>query len=167
MMADMELTEPEWFAVVGGPPPGEIVLRDLLAGMLVLLVSLLMALALPASARTPGLIVAALLAVGSQMGLRQLWRRGQQVRVFGNILEHRDGPRLVRVALNRAVLSTASAPPMLVLMLDDGRGQVTLARRAEPHELSDLPPCMGAYLELRPEDFEQIRLAAGRSYPQA
>lgn len=164
----MELAEPEWFTVVGGPPPGEIVLRDLVAGLLVLLAALLTALALPMSVRIPALIIAALLAIGSQMGLRQMWRRGQQVRIFGNILEHRDGPRLVRVALNRAVLSTASAPPaMLVLMLDDGRGQVTLARRAEPHELSDLPPCLGAYLELRPEDFEQVRLAAGRSYPQA
>jgi hypothetical protein len=168
MMSGMEIQEPDWFTVVGGPPPGEVVLRDLLAGLLVLMATMLLVLALPLSMRTPGLLVAAMLAVGTYLALRQLWRRGQQVRIFGNILEHRDGQRMVRVALNRAVLSTASAPPgMLVLMLDDGRGHVTLARRADPRELSDLPPCMGSYLELRPDDFEEVRMAAHRSYPQA
>jgi hypothetical protein len=164
----MQVEEPEWFAVVGGPPPGEVVLRDLLGGLFVLFIALLVGLTLPVRSMLLVLAAAAGLSAATVLLLRQQWRRSQYVRVYGNILEHRDGRRVVRVVLSRAVLSAAVAPPgMLVLMLDDGRGQVTLARRAEPHELLDLPPCLGSYLELRPEDFEQIRNAAHRSYPQA
>lgn len=164
----IEVQEPEWYGVVGGPPPGEVVLRDLLVGLFVLLGGLLVGLALPMGPRLPMMLFSIAGAVLTSFGLRQFWRHSQKVRVFGNILEHSDGRRVIRVALTRAVLSTAVAPPgMLVLMLDDGRGQVTLARRADPHEIVDLPPCLGSYLELRPEDFEEIRIAAHRSYPQA
>jgi hypothetical protein len=164
----MDVHEPEWFGVVGGPPPGEVVLRDILVGLFVLFSVLLIGLLLPFGGRLPILLAAAASTSLTLLTLRYAWRRSQQVRVFGNVLEHRDGRRLTRVALNRAVLSTATASPgILVLMLDDGRSQVTLARRADPQEIIDLPPCLGSYLELRPEDFEEIRLAAHRSYPQA
>lgn len=164
----IELEEPEWFGVLGGPPPVEVVLRDLIVGFFVLLGVLLFGLSLPIGSHISALFIAAAVSAATLLLLRQLWRRQQQVRIYGNILEHRDGQRLVRVVLNRAVLSTAAAPPdMLVLMFDDGRSQVTVARRAEPHELLDLPPCLGPYLELRREDFEQVRLAAHRMYPQA
>jgi len=164
----MDLREPEWFGVVGGPPPVEVVLRDLLIGLSVLAVAVIVGLSVPLRSRLPVLLGASALSAGTIFALRERWRRSQKLRIFGNILEHRDGSRLVRVALNRAVLSLATAPPgMLVMMLDDGRGQVVLARRAAPHEVLELPPCLGTYMELRPEDFEQIRLAAHRSYPQA
>jgi len=51
--------------------------------------------------------------------------------------------------------------------LDDGTSHVSVARRAEDHELSDLPPIAGPYLELEPEDFEAVRIAAQRTYAQA
>jgi hypothetical protein len=84
------------------------------------------------------------------------------------VLEHNDGDRVVRVSLNRAVVSSAAAPPgVLVLVVDDGRTHLAVGRRAEPHEISDLPPRLGPYLELQPDDFEEVRIAAHRSYPQA
>ena len=88
--------------------------------------------------------------------------------MLGSVLEHRDGSRLVRIALTRAVLSVAADPMgLLVLILDDGNSHVSVARRAEEHELSDLPPIAGPYLELLPDDFEAVRFAAQRTYPQA
>ncbi len=160
--------EPEWIGVVGGPPPGWVLFRDWAAAIFTFMVALLTGLALPLDSRLLILLIASGMATTTFVALRQSWRRAQQIRVFGNILEHRDGQRVVRVVLNRAVLSAAVAPPgMLILRLDDGRGQVTVARRADPHEVLNLPLCMRSYLELRTEDFEQIRQAAQRSYPQA
>lgn len=163
-----DLDEPSWFHVVGGPPPGEILARDLLLVLLVAMCGLLIGLWLPEPWRMMCTMGSALTAVPIFFLLRRHWRESQQVRVLGNLLEHRDGDRVVRVALNRAVLSTAVAPPsLLVLMLDDGRSSVTVARRADLHELADLPPCGGSYLELEPDDFETIRQAAHRNYPLA
>lgn len=168
MIEAMDLQEPDWFTVVGGPPPGEVVVRDVAVGLLILLGFLVAGLALPMVSRLAMIVSGAATAMGVVMALRRSWRRSQRVRVYGNVLEHQDGDRVVRVVLNRAVLSTAMAPPsMLVLMLDDGRGHVTVARRAEAQEVADLPPCLLSFLELRAEHFEEIRLAAQRSYPQA
>jgi hypothetical protein len=167
-MQVINVDEPHWFHVVGGPPPGEVVVRELVLAMLVVALGLLLGLLVPHPWRLVCTIGSALAAVPMFFLLRRRWRKNQQVRVLGNLLEHRDGDRVVRVALNRAVLSTAVAPPaLLVLMLDDGRSSVTVARRADLHELADLPPCGGSYLELERDDFEAIRLAAHRTYPLA
>jgi hypothetical protein len=160
--------EPEWFNVVGGPPPGDVILRDGFVTVLVVVLGLLAAQLLGEPWRPFLNLVALFSALPVFATLRLRWRHNQQVRVLGNLIEHRDGSRVVRVALNRAVLSTAAAPPgVLVLVLDDGLSQVTVARRAELHELSDLPPCMGPYLMLHPEDFEVVHKAAQRTYAQA
>lgn len=162
------VNEPEWFNVVGGPPPSDVVLRDGMLTFVVMLIGLLAAQLLGDPWRPLISLAAALGALPTFVLLRLRWRQNQQVRVLGNLVEHRDGSRVVRVALNRAVLSTAAAPPgVLVLVLDDGLSQVTVARRAELHELSDLPPCMGPYLMLDPDDFEAVHRAAQRTYPQA
>ena len=168
LLDDDDDDAPSWFPVVGGPPPGEVFVRDLLLAMMVAALGLLIGMWLPEPWRMMCTMGSALTAVPLFFFLRRQWRTQQQVRVLGNLLEHRDGDRVVRVSLNRAVLSTAAAPPaLLVLMLDDGRSSVTVARRAELHELADLPPCAGSYLELEPDDFEAIRLAAHRTYPLA
>ena len=39
---------------------------------------------------------------------------------------------------------------------NSSRSSVTVARRADLHELADLPPCGGSYLELEPDDFESM-----------
>lgn len=167
-MQVLNIDEPSWFQVVGGPPPGEVMVRELLVALLVAAGGLFCGMWLPEPWRLACAMGSALIAVPLFFLLRWHWRTSQQVRVLGNLLEHRDGDRVVRVALNRAVLSTAVAPPaLLVLMLDDGRSSVTVARRADLHELADLPPCGGSYLELEPDDFESIRLAAQRTYPLA
>jgi hypothetical protein len=167
-MQVLDVDEPSWFHVVGGPPPGEVVVREVLLAMLVVVLGLAVGLWLPDPWRLLLSMGSALSAVPMFFLLQRQWRANQQVRVLGNLLEHRDGDRVVRVALNRAVVSTAVAPPaLLVLMLDDGRSSVTVARRADLHELADLPPCGGSYLELEPDDFEAIRQAAQRTYPLA
>lgn len=167
-MQVLYVNEPEWFSVVGGPPPSDVLLRDGLLTFLVVLLGLFVAQLSDGELRPFLNLAAPLLALPVFALLRLRWRHNQQVRVVGNLIEHRDGSRVVRVALNRAVLSTAAAPPgVLVLVLDDGLSQVTVARRAELHELSDLPPCMGPYLMLHPEDFEVVQKAAHRTYAQA
>ena len=167
-MQVLNIDEPSWFHVVGGPPPSYVLVRELVLALLVALCGLLLGLWLPEPWRLLFAMGSALCAVPLFFLLQRHWRTTQQVRVLGNLLEHRDGDRVVRVALNRAVLSTAAAPPgVLVLVLDDGLSQVTVARRAELHELSDLPPCMGPYLMLDPDDFEVVHKAAQRTYAQA
>lgn len=167
-MQVLNIDEPSWFHVVGGPPPSYVLVRELVLALLVALCGLLLGLWLPEPWRLVFAMGSALCAVPLFFLLQRHWRTTQQVRVLGNLLEHRDGDRVVRVALNRAVLSTAVAPPaLLVLVLDDGRSSVSVARRADLHELADLPPCGGSYLELEPDDFEAIRLAAHRTYPLA
>ena len=163
-----DLHEPDWFGVIGGPPPVEVVLRDAALCSTVLFGALLGSTGLGLVPRLAVVLGAAGLASALYFLMRWRWRAAQKVRIVGNVLEHRDGRDVVRVALNRAVLSVAAASPdVLVLMLDDGRSHVTVARRAEDGELTELPPCLGAYLELHPEDFEAVRSAAQRSYPQA
>lgn len=167
-MQVINVEEPSWFHVVGGPPPVEVVVRELILALLVVALGLLVALFVPPALRVFFSVGSVLVAAPIVLLLRRSWRANQQVRVLGNLLEHRDGDRVVRVALNRAVMSTAVAPPaLLVLMLDDGRSSVTVARRADLHELADLPPCGGSYLELERDDFEAIRAAAQRTYPLA
>ncbi|MBL9043251.1 MAG: hypothetical protein JNM83_16690 [Myxococcales bacterium] len=162
------LPQSPWFSVVGGPPPAEEVLRAVMLSLVLPLGGLCVGLFLPESWRLPFAVLSAAAMIPLFLLLRLRWRTRQQVRVFGNVVEHRDGGQVTRVALTRAVVSAAAAPPgMLVMVLDDGRQQVTVARRADLQELSGLPPCLGPYLELDPEDFEIIRLAANRPYAQA
>lgn len=160
--------EPAWFSVVGGPPPGEVLLRELLLALLVLLTTFACGLLMPSPWRFFHLFGSPAIALVTFFSLRRAWVRSQHVRVLGSVLEHFDGRRTTRVALTRAVASTAADPTgLLVLMLDDGHSHVTVARRAADHELSDLPPSVGPYLELSPDDFESVRYAAQRTYPQA
>jgi hypothetical protein len=167
-MIDVELEEPEWFAVRGGPPPTEVLLRDGLAGLLTMLVVWVFGLLLAPTARLLLLAVAGVSGAATLLGLRRRWQQRQQVRIYGNILEHRSGTQTVRVVLSRATQSALMAPPgLLVLTLDDGRGTISLARRAAPEEIGDLSPCFGPFLELGHDDFEQVRYAASRPYPQA
>ena len=160
--------DPDWFTVVGGPPPADVLVRELFLAVAVLVVTLVCGLLMPPPWRFFHVLGAPAVAAATFLALRQTWRRSQQVRVLGSVLEHRDGARMVRVALTRAVLSTAADPTgLLILILDDGTSHVSVARRAEDHELSDLPPIAGPYLELEPEDFEAVRIAAQRTYAQA
>lgn len=162
------LPQSPWFSVVGGPPPAEEVLRAVMLSLVLPLGGLCVGLFLPEQWRLPCAILSTAAMVPLFLLLRLRWRTRQQVRIYGNVVEHRDGAQVTRVALTRAVVSAAVAPPgMLVMVLDDGRQQVTVARRADLQELSGLPPCLGPYLELDPEDFEIIRLATGRPYAQA
>ncbi len=162
------LPQSPWFSVVGGPPPAEEVLRTVMLSLVLPLGGLCVGLLLPESWRLPFAVLSTAAMVPLFLLLRVRWRTRQQIRIFGNVVEHRDGAEVTRVALTRAVVSAAAAPPgMLVMVLDDGRQQVTVARRADMQELSGLPPCLGPYLELDPEDFEIIRLAANRPYAQA
>lgn len=166
--ADSKWHDPVWLDVVGGPPPSEVVLRELLLTLLVPLFALFAGLWLSPVLRLLLFVASGGLALGVFMLQRALWRRGQKVRVLGTVLEHSNGQQVVRVALTRAVLSTAAAPDgYLVLVLDDGNGSVRVARRADDAELSDLPPIFGSYLELTEDDFESVRYAAQRSYAQA
>ena len=160
--------DPDWLSVVGGPPPGDVFARELFLAVAVLVITVVCGLLMPPPWRFFHLLGAPAVATATFLALRQTWRRSQQVRVLGSVLEHRDGSRLVRIALTRAVLSVAADPMgLLVLILDDGNSHVSVARRAEEHELSDLPPIAGPYLELLPDDFEAVRFAAQRTYPQA
>lgn len=162
------MDEPAWFQVVGGPPPPEVVFRDTLLCLGGPIALVVLSLWLPPAPRLVCLTLAVVFAAVMTLLMRRRFWRHQAVRVVGNVLEHSDGDRVVRVALNRAVVSSAAAPPgMLVLVVDDGRTHLALGRRAEPHEISDLPPRLGPYLELQPDDFEEVRIAAHRSYPQA
>ncbi|MCS6914934.1 MAG: hypothetical protein RMK29_11350 [Myxococcales bacterium] len=162
------MTESGWFPVVGGPPPAEIVFRDTLLALSVPLGLVVLGLWLPLGPRLVCMALAAGLGGGLGLFLRRRWQRRQAIRVVGNVLEHRDGDRVVRLALTRALVSTAAAPHgVLVLVVDDGHTHLAIGRRAEPHEISDLPPRLGPYLELAPADFEEVRIAAHRSYPQA
>ncbi|HPH26453.1 MAG TPA: hypothetical protein PLA87_06355 [Pseudomonadota bacterium] len=167
-MQSLRIEEPEWFNVLGGPPPGEIVLRDIVLSLVLPAVGLLISPWLSGQLRFLCVFLPLLTAVPMFFLLQHFWHRSQQIRIIGSVLEHRDGERVQQVGLNRAVLSTASAPPAkLVLMLDDGRSCISIARKASLRELSDLPPSVGPYLELSEEDFEAIARAAHRSYPQA
>jgi hypothetical protein len=160
--------EPDWFLVVGGPPPGEVFLRELILAVLVLLMTVGFAWLLPSPWRLFQVVSAPAIATLTFLFLRQTWRRNQGIRVLGSVLEHRDGQRLVQVALTRAMVSTAAAAPgLLVMVLDDGRSHVTVARRAIDEELIELPPSVGPFLELSPDDFEAVRRAAQRTYAQA
>jgi hypothetical protein len=161
-------TEPGWFHVIGGPPPLDVLLRDLLIAISVPLLVLLGSLWLSGAARFFCVVGALGLAVGLSMLLRERWRRRQGVRVIGSVLEYRNGVEVRRVALPRAVVSAVASPPsMLVLVIDDGRTNLAVGRRAQAHEISDLPPRLVSYVELEPEDFEEVRIAAHRSYPMA
>lgn len=160
--------DPGWFEVVGGPPPAEVAFRDALLTLLPPVAVLLCSLWLSLPLRVVCFVLATVLLVVLSLETRRRWRRQQGVRVVGNVLEHRSGQRVARVALTRAVISSASASPgMLVLVVDDGQTHLALGRRAEPHEISGLPSRLGPYLELMPEDFEEVRIAAHRSYPRA
>jgi hypothetical protein len=145
-----------------------VVLRDTLVAIVPPMALLLLSLFLPDPLRLLGLLLSLPLALLLSLIMRRRYLGRQGVRVLGNVLEHFDGRRVARVALTRAVVSAAAAPPgVLVLVLDDGRTHLAVGRRAEPHEISDLPPRLGPYLELQPEDFEEVRIAAHRSYPLA
>ena len=105
------MDEPSWFQVVGGPPPPEVVFRDTLlclAGPLGLIV---LSLWLPPTPRLLLTVMAVGLGAALSLLARRRWWRQQAVRVLGNVLEHHDGDRVVRVSLNRAVVSSAVAPP--------------------------------------------------------
>ena len=117
---------------------------------------------LPEVWRLPCAVLSTVAMVPLFLLLRFRWRTRQQIRLFGNIIEHRDGSQVTRVALTERWCQQPAPPGVLVMVLDDGRQQVTLARRADMQELSGLPPCLGPYLELDPEDFEIIRLATHR-----
>lgn len=160
--------EPGWFPVVGGPPPADVLWRDAVVGLAAPLGLLLASFWVPHPLRIGVLGLSLLLAFGLSLGLRRRFWGQQSVRVVGNVLEHRDGGRVLRLALTRAVISTAAAAPgVLILLLDDGRTQLAVGRRAAAHELSNLPVLHGPYLELQPADFEEVRIAAHRSYAQA
>ncbi len=162
------IREPRWFSVIGGPPPADVLLRDLVLVVSVPLGLLVCSLWLPGVLRPVVVALALVLAVALSLGSRWRWRRSQGVRIVGSVLEYRKGAEVYRLALTRSVISAAASPPgVLVLIIDDGRSHLAVGRRAEPHELIDLPPRLGPYLELRPEDFEEIRIAAHRSYPRA
>lgn len=162
------LPETPWFPVVGGPPPPGELLRTVLLSLVLPLFGLWLGLHLPEPWRVPCLVLSSLSAVPLFGLLRYRWKTRQKVRLFGNLIEHFDGVGITRVVLTQAVVSAAASPPrMLVMLLDDGRQQVALARQADFHELSGLPPCSGTYLELDPEDFEVIRQATARTYAVA
>jgi hypothetical protein len=153
---------------VGGPPPAEVFWRDALVVLAGPLSLLLAGFWLPRPLRLLALVLSLALASGMSLVMRRRWWRQQSIRVVGNVLEHRDGLQIARLALTRAVLrSAAAAPGVLILLLDDGRLQLAVGRRAEPHELASLPVLQGPYLELEPDDFEEVRIAAQRSYAQA
>lgn len=161
-------TEPGWFHVIGGPPPLDVLLRDLLLAVSLPLLVLIGSLWLSGAARLLSVIGALGLSVGLSLLQRARWRRRQGVRVIGSVLEYRNGDEVRRVALPRAVVSAVASPPgVLVLVIDDGRTHLAVGRRAQAHEISDLPPRLVSYVELQPEDFEEVRIAAHRSYPMA
>lgn len=161
-------SEPDWFEVVGGPPPAEVMLRDMLLTLILPVALLMGSMWLPLGLQLICMALAVGLTLALSVVMRRRWWRRQGVRIMGNVLEHRDGAHVARVALTRAAISSAMVlPGLLVLVLDDGRHRLAVGRRAEPHEISDLPPRLGPYLELQPEDFEEVRIAAHRSYPLA
>lgn len=168
-MGDVRLAEePDWFSVIGGPPPIEVVFRDLLLALAAPVLIIVISLYLPPLLRWPCVALAVGLSVALLITTRSRWLARQGVRVIGNVLEYRDGEHVGRVALTRALITAAVTPSgMLVMIVDDGRNHLALGRRAEAHEVSDLPPRLGPYLELDPEHFEEVRIAAHRSYPQA
>lgn len=157
-----------WLEVVGGPPPADVMLRDVMMGLLLPLTMLVLSWWAQGSLSLALVAVALLLSGVLSVLTRRRWRRRQRLRVVGNVLEHQDGEQLVRLALARAVISAAASPPeMLVMVMDDGVHHLAVGRRADEQELSGLPLRLGPYLELRPEDFDLVRVAAHRPFATA
>lgn len=157
-----------WFPVLGGMPPADEVLRSFALSLALPIWGIALSFVVPEPWKLPCVVLFSLSLLPAFLLLRLRWRTRQKVRVLGNLLEHTNGAAVTRVTLTRAVISSACVPPgMLVLLLSDGREQIALARRAHMQELVGLPPCLGPYLELDPEDFEIIRFATTRPFAQA
>lgn len=163
-----EVTEPRWIPVQGGPLPLHAALREAAVALLVPLALLFWGLFAPLMLQLLLIVAALLLSAVLGLWARRRYFFRQRLRVLGNLLEHRDGSTTRRVALTRVVLSVAAGgPEALVLVLDDGQCQIAVGRKAESHELAGLPPRMGLWYEVSPEDFEEIRAAAHRPYARA
>lgn len=166
--APAEVTEPRWITVVGGPLPMGAALREAATALLVPLALLFWGLFAPLLLQLFLIAAALLLSGGLGVWARRRYFQRQRLRVLGNLLEHRDGDTMRRLALTRVVLSVAAGgPDAVVLVLDDGQCQIAVGRKAEAHEVAGLPPRLGPWLELRPDDFEEIRAAAQRPYARA
>lgn len=161
-------TEPRWLQVIGGPLPVAAALRESMPALLVPLALLFWGLFLSLPLQIVAAFLALLLTGLSGRFARRRYFYRQRLRVLGNVLEHRDGAKVQRLALTRAVTSfSAGGPEELVLVLDDGTTQIAVGCRVEAHEVAGLPPRLGLWLELAPADFAQIRAAAERPYARA
>lgn len=90
------------------------------------------------------------------------------IRLIGNVLEYSTTKSSRKIALNRSVVSFASSPKsVLVMMIDDGKNSVVVGRMADPHEICHLPIYKDDFTEISSSDFEKIFFASHKFYPSA
>lgn len=161
--------EPPWFQVVrSGKPSWEKASKEMTKAGVVALLFAAFAFIVPTQIKPFWGLASLAFWMLLCVALRKRFWYKQRVRIVGSVLEYDNGTQITQISLSRASLHLAATPPgFLVLLLQDGNAQLALGRQADIPDLLNLPIYLGHHLELTPEDFEEIRLSAQRSYPQA